>query len=132
MSDKVYIFDTTLRDGEQSPGCSMTTPEKLRMARKLVDLGVDLIEAGFPIASHGDYEAVKAVKREFPEAMVRGYAAARFRAGHDIVVLGHFHIEKDLAGEAGGRILVLPEWKGSRRHLEIDPSVTVAFVDSTI
>ena len=51
MSDRVYIFDTTLRDGEQSPGCSMTTSEKLRMAEKLVDLGVDLMEAGFPIAS---------------------------------------------------------------------------------
>ena len=74
MSDKVYIFDTTLRDGEQSPGCSMTTPEKLRMARKLVDLGVDLIEAGFPIASDGDYEAVKAVSREFPEARVAALA----------------------------------------------------------
>ena len=74
MSDRVYIFDTTLRDGEQSPGCSMTTPEKLRMARKLVDLGADLIEAGFPIASDGDYEAVKAVKEEFPEARVAALA----------------------------------------------------------
>ena len=74
MSDRVYIFDTTLRDGEQSPGCSMTTPEKLRMAHKLVDLGADLIEAGFPIASFGDYEAVKAVSREFPEARVAALA----------------------------------------------------------
>ena len=48
MSNRVYIFDTTLRDGEQSPGCSMTVPEKLRMARKLVELGVDILEAGFP------------------------------------------------------------------------------------
>ncbi len=65
MSDRVYIFDTTLRDGEQSPGCSMTVPEKLRMARKLVELGVDIMEAGFPIASDGDFEAVDAVSREF-------------------------------------------------------------------
>ena len=50
VSDRVYIFDTTLRDGEQSPGCSMTVPEKLKMARKLVELGVDILEAGFPIA----------------------------------------------------------------------------------
>src|SRR5256714_12565163 len=57
MSNRVYIFDTTLRDGEQSPGCSMTVPEKLRMARKLVDLGVDILEAGFPIASEGGFEA---------------------------------------------------------------------------
>ena len=64
--DRVYIFDTTLRDGEQSPGCSMTTPEKLRMAAQLVDLGVDILEAGFPIASEGDFEAVQAVSRQFP------------------------------------------------------------------
>jgi len=74
MSDRVYIFDTTLRDGEQSPGCSMTTPEKLEVARNLVDMGVDLLEAGFPIASAGDYEAVQAVSREFPEARVAALA----------------------------------------------------------
>jgi 2-isopropylmalate synthase len=65
MSNRVYIFDTTLRDGEQSPGCSMTVPEKTRMARKLVELGVDILEAGFPIASDGDFEAVDAISREF-------------------------------------------------------------------
>ena len=74
MSDRVYIFDTTLRDGEQSPGCSMTVPEKLRMARKLVELGVDILEAGFPIASEGDFEAVDAVSREFPWAQVAALA----------------------------------------------------------
>lgn len=74
MSDRVYIFDTTLRDGEQSPGCSMNVAEKLRMARKLVDLGVDILEAGFPIASAGDFEAVDAVSREFPWAQVAALA----------------------------------------------------------
>ena len=74
MSDQVYIFDTTLRDGEQSPGCSMTTPEKLKMGRMLVDMGVDILEAGFPIASDGDYEAVRAVAREFPEVKVAALA----------------------------------------------------------
>src|ERR1039458_10355038 len=74
MSDRVYIFDTTLRDGEQSPGCSMTVPEKLRMAHKLVELGVDIVEAGFPIASEGDFEAVDAVSREFPWAEVAALA----------------------------------------------------------
>src|SRR4051794_1177472 len=74
MSDRVYIFDTTLRDGEQSPGCSMTVMEKLRMARKLVELGVDILEAGFPIASDGDFEAVEAVSREFPWAQVAALA----------------------------------------------------------
>jgi 2-isopropylmalate synthase len=76
MADRVYIFDTTLRDGEQSPGCSMTVPEKLRMARKLVDLGVDILEAGFPIASEGDFEAVDAVSREFPWVQVAALARA--------------------------------------------------------
>ncbi len=59
--NRVSIFDTTLRDGEQSPGCSMNLREKVRMAMKLQDLGVDIIEAGFPIASEGDYAAVRAV-----------------------------------------------------------------------
>jgi 2-isopropylmalate synthase len=74
MSDRVYIFDTTLRDGEQSPGCSMDTPEKLMMAHKLVELGVDILEAGFPIASQGDFEAVSAISREFAWAQVAGLA----------------------------------------------------------
>ena len=74
MSDRVYIFDTTLRDGEQSPGCSMTVDEKLKMAAKLVELGVDILEAGFPIASEGDAEAVKAVAKEFPWMSVAALA----------------------------------------------------------
>jgi len=65
MNDTVTIFDTTLRDGEQSPGCSMTMPEKLKVAEALVELGVDVIEAGFPIASPGDFEAVRAVAQKF-------------------------------------------------------------------
>src|SRR5437879_9441976 len=76
MAHRVYIFDTTLRDGEQSPGCSMTVPEKLRMAAKLVDLGVDILEAGFPIASDGDFEAVDAISREFPWTHVAALARA--------------------------------------------------------
>jgi 2-isopropylmalate synthase len=76
MSDRVYIFDTTLRDGEQSPGCSMNVPEKIRMARKLVELGVDILEAGFPIASEGDFEAVDAISREFPWAQVAALGRA--------------------------------------------------------
>ena len=62
--NRVSIFDTTLRDGEQSPGCSMNLTEKVRMAKKLQDLGVDVIEAGFPIASDGDFAAVRAVAAE--------------------------------------------------------------------
>jgi 2-isopropylmalate synthase len=63
-TDRVIIFDTTLRDGEQAPGCSMTVSEKIRLAHNLSDLGVDILEAGFPIASEGDFEAVRAVSRE--------------------------------------------------------------------
>jgi 2-isopropylmalate synthase len=74
MSERIYIFDTTLRDGEQSPGCSMTVPEKLRMARKLADLGVDILEAGFPIASDGDFEAVDSISREYPWVHVAALA----------------------------------------------------------
>jgi len=74
MKNRVWIFDTTLRDGEQSPGCSMTVPEKLRMAEKLALLGVDIMEAGFPIASEGDFEAVDAVSRAFPWMQVAALA----------------------------------------------------------
>lgn len=71
---RLYIFDTTLRDGEQSPGCSMNMPEKLKMAGQLVELGVDILEAGFPIASEGDFEAVDAVSRQFPWVQVAALA----------------------------------------------------------
>jgi len=73
-SNRIQIFDTTLRDGEQAPGCSMTVPEKLRLGHKLAELGVDFLEAGFPIASEGDYEAVRTVSRE---VKVRVAALAR-------------------------------------------------------
>ena len=66
---RVTIFDTTLRDGEQSPGCSMTGDEKLRLALQLQSLGVDIIEAGFPIASDGDFRAVQAIAREVRETL---------------------------------------------------------------
>ena len=61
----IGLYDTTLRDGEQSPGCSMNTREKLEVARALVELGVDVIEAGFPIASPGDFEAVSQIAAKF-------------------------------------------------------------------
>jgi 2-isopropylmalate synthase len=74
QADRVMIFDTTLRDGEQSPGCSMTQPEKLRVAKALADLGVDVIEAGFPAASPGDWESVNAVAREVQGPIICGLA----------------------------------------------------------
>lgn len=74
--DRIIIFDTTLRDGEQSPGCSMNLEEKLRMARLLEELGVDVIEAGFPIASPGDFEAVQAISRVVKNSVIAGLSRA--------------------------------------------------------
>ena len=77
-NDTITIFDTTLRDGEQSPGCSMNTAEKLEVAKALVELRVDVIEAGFPIASPGDFEAVQLVSRTYGDrATICGLARCR-------------------------------------------------------
>ena len=75
--DHVHIFDTTLRDGEQSPGFSMHVAEKLRLARQLSELGVDVIEAGFPIASRGDLDAVREIAREIKGTRVAALSRAR-------------------------------------------------------
>jgi 2-isopropylmalate synthase len=95
-SDQLIIFDTTLRDGEQSPGASMTRDEKLRIAKALEKLRVDVIEAGFPIASHGDFEAVKAVAEAIRDSTVCGLARALEK---DIVCAG-----EALKGANSGRI----------------------------
>lgn len=76
LIDRVTVFDTTLRDGEQSPGCSMNLEEKLRMARQLDRLGVDVIEAGFPIASDGDFEAVRRVAQSVRRPVIAALARA--------------------------------------------------------
>ncbi len=76
MTDKLIIFDTTLRDGEQSPGASMTKEEKVRIAKALEKLNVDVIEAGFPIASPGDFKAVQAVANVIKDSTVCGLARA--------------------------------------------------------
>ncbi|MEL6219636.1 MAG: 2-isopropylmalate synthase, partial [Pseudomonadota bacterium] len=73
---RVKIFDTTLRDGEQSPGASMTLDEKLEIARLLDEMGVDIIEAGFPIASEGDFEAVTEIAKVTERATIAGLARA--------------------------------------------------------
>src|ERR1700747_767506 len=73
---RITIFDTTLRDGEQSPGCSMNQQEKLRLAQQLDRLGVDVIEAGFPIASDGDFESVKAIATVVRRPIIAGLARA--------------------------------------------------------
>ncbi|MEZ4500180.1 MAG: 2-isopropylmalate synthase [Thermomicrobiales bacterium] len=76
VTNRIWIFDTTLRDGEQSPGATMTVEEKLEVADALVELGVDIIEAGFPAASPGDFEAVKLIARRVKGARVAGLARA--------------------------------------------------------
>jgi 2-isopropylmalate synthase len=85
MSNRVLVFDTTLRDGEQSPGVHLTMPEKLEIGHALVDLGVDIIEAGFPISSPGDFEAVNTLARELRGVQVCGLTRAREK---DIDVAG--------------------------------------------
>ena len=110
-SDRVKIFDTTLRDGEQSPGCSMNLEEKVRLARQLESLGVDVIEAGFPIASEGDFAAVKAVATECRKvtvaALCRTVEQDILRAGealeraerprvHTFVATSDIHLEHKL------------------------------------
>src|SRR5947199_3773519 len=77
--DRVRIFDTTLRDGEQSPGISLNKAEKLEIAQQLARLGVDIIEAGFPITSPGDFEAVQAIAREVEGPVVCGLARTGFQ-----------------------------------------------------
>jgi len=78
VSNRVYIFDTTLRDGEQSPGVSLNVAEKLEIARQLARLGIDIIEAGFPITSPGDFNAVSAIAREIRGVTVAGLARPSF------------------------------------------------------
>jgi len=111
MKDKLIIFDTTLRDGEQSPGASMTREEKVRIARQLERMRVDIIEAGFPAASNGDFESVKAVADAVKDSTVCGLARALERdidrAGealkgaksgriHTFIATSPIHMEKKL------------------------------------
>jgi len=74
---RITIFDTTLRDGEQSPGCSMNLKEKMEVAQALQNLGVDVIEAGFPIASPGDFESVQAIAETVHGPVIAGLARCR-------------------------------------------------------
>src|SRR5881296_1226797 len=86
--DRVQIFDTTLRDGEQSPGISLNTQEKLEIAHQLAKLGVDVIEAGFPITSPGDFEAVQSIARNVEGPVIAGLArthAADIDAAYEAV-----------------------------------------------
>lgn len=126
--DVVRIFDTTLRDGEQSPGFSMNTAEKIRMAHQLAALGVDVIEAGFPISSRGDLEAVRKVAQEVRTVPIAALARARkddvnaaiealepaaaprlhiFLATSDLHLRVKLHMTRDQALEAIGAMVKL-------------------------
>src|SRR5437763_5535421 len=86
-ADRIIIFDTTLRDGEQSPGFSMNLHEKLRMAEALAELGVDVMEAGFPIASPGDFESVKSIAELFAKNADKGPVVCGLaRTGRDDIL----------------------------------------------
>ena len=80
--DRIFIFDTTLRDGEQCPGATMTFEEKLEVADLLEHMGVDIIEAGFPIASDGDFEAVAAIAKRIKNATVADRKSTRLNSSH--------------------------------------------------
>src|SRR3954467_15276765 len=77
VSQRVLVFDTTLRDGEQSPGVRLSMPEKVEIGHQLVKLGVDIIEAGFPISSPGDFESVNMLSRELKGVTICGLTRAR-------------------------------------------------------
>src|SRR5215470_12559744 len=94
--DVVRIFDTTLRDGEQSPGFSMNTAEKIRMAKQLASLGVDIIEAGFPISSRGDLEAVQAVAKEVRDVPIAALRPAAFSRLHVFLATSDLHLKVKL------------------------------------
>ena len=102
--ERVVIFDTTLRDGEQSPGASMTLEEKIQVAELLDEMGVDIIEAGFPIASNGDFEAVSEIAKVVKNAVVCGLARAgggghrpRRRGAGPCRAEAHPHLHRHLA-----------------------------------
>jgi len=110
--ERVMIFDTTLRDGEQSPGCSMAQREKLRVARALADLGVDVIEAGFPAASRGDWDSVNAVAREVQGPIICGLA----RCNRDDIA----QVAKAIAPAANRRIHVFLATSAIHRQFKLN------------
>jgi len=129
--DQVFIFDTTLRDGEQSPGCSMNLEEKLRMARQLERLGVDVIEAGFPVASVGDFEAVQKIagslERATLAALCRAVAADIKRAWEAIRSAHHPRLHTFIATSD---IHLVHKLRKSRSQVLHDTHEAVAYARS--
>ena len=125
-SSRVIIFDTTLRDGEQSPGAAMNLEEKLKIAAMLDDLGVDVIEAGFPIASNGDFEAVQEISRIVKRAVVCGLARAGIK---DIDRAG-----EAIKGAARGRIhtFISTSPVHMRHKLQLEPHQVLEAVTASV
>jgi len=123
---RVIVFDTTLRDGEQAPGFSLDVPAKLAMARALDGLGVDIIEAGFPIASNGDFEAVSAIGKRVKNAVVCGLARAGFK---DIDRAG-----EALKGAAQSRIhtFISTSPVHMKHKLQMEPSTVLEAVSASV
>ncbi len=108
--DRVVIFDTTLRDGEQCPGATMTFEEKLEVAEMLDDMGVDVIEAGFPITSEGDFQAVSEIARRSKNAVIAGLSRAASEGHRPLRRSGEVrqarprpHRDRDLAAAHAGQ-----------------------------
>ena len=135
---RITIFDTTLRDGEQSPGCSMNVQEKQKLARQLDRLGVDVIEAGFPIASDGDFTAVQSIAAEIRRPIICGLARA---VPQDIerawqALKGGLPLELTNQIRAGFLLhgVDIASWPGgfaSAAHTDDDVARTVAAFEST-
>ena len=134
MSERIIIFDTTLRDGEQSPGFSMNLAEKLELARQLARLGVDVIEAGFPISSPGDFESVKTVAqqvegpeicglaRAMPKDIDRCWEAVKYSARpriHTFIATSPVHVEQKLKKEyAAVKQIAIDAVKRAKEHTD--------------
>ncbi|MBI2408337.1 MAG: 2-isopropylmalate synthase [Gemmatimonadetes bacterium] len=136
MLERLRIFDTTLRDGEQAPGCTMTPSEKLSVARKLAQLGVDIIEAGFPAASPGDWQAVHAIAAEVGagadapviaglarcnafdlDQAASAIAPAAHRRLHTFIATSDLHIHEKLRSTRGAVLARITEMVGHARQL---------------
>src|SRR3569623_2921174 len=122
-ADRVIIFDTTMRDGEQSPGASMSLEEKLELAKILEEMKVDVIEAGFPIASNGDFEAVRQISEIVTESVVCGLA----RAGQADIARCAEAVKKAKRGRLHTFISTSPvhmKWKLQMEPAQVQEKVT--------
>src|SRR4051794_27718653 len=131
--DRVRIFDTTLRDGEKSPGISLNTPEKLEIAHQLARLGVDVIEAGFPISSAGDFEGVQAIAREVEGPLIawlgRPHAADVDSAARAVPAAGRPRIHRFVSSSD---IHIVHQFRSTREDILAPARAAVAHARSFV